>query len=669
VPSFRRAAGLSLVLAAAVTAPAQAAITSSQITSSDVARFDYRYALVGVAADNTRTVSGTAVGAAGDTVQVHCLHRGQSVYMLGETTLAANGTWTVEGPITGLSDPCVLRALPAAPAPGADLTPFLPTGELHLGEVTTSAENGKLFDWSVDDEPRKHGFADYYSLGSCGLCDVQWRNDAGELSEYLWYYNASTGALYEWDEDGAGPNPAVDRPLATVDGMRAYAPENAQDHGGPARPGFVPLTFEHEVDQETGDSTTRSTEALMTCPQGCGTDVTDTGIRVDRTTVNTRDGQVFRIEDVWRNTAGAARDVELNYMNSQEGDVTGVELPGESGFSARRNEIVDLADADAATITVKNRNGNPIDPLDNPVGTLTMAPSAEQAVFTDSTSEFLLRHDLALAPGESTTITQVYAMGGTLEDTRALGAEAEDELAAPKVAIGSPADGSTVDTDSVAVSGTASDTVGVSSVKVNGVAATVDGGGWSATVPLKPGANTLQAIATDGAGNTASASRTVIYTPKAAPAVARPPVVLPLPRPLLAVLRDVGRAKASGKGNVLVDTGLDVSCPAGGPACTADVSATAPLPVKAKKKKKKSKKASAAATKRRRVTIGKRTMRIPAGATHRIRLRLSPAASRELRRRGSLTIALRIALRVGNAAATTTRRTITVKAPARKKKA
>jgi len=53
-----------------------------------------------------------------------------------------------------------------------------------------------------------------------------------------------------------------------------------------------------------------------------------------------------------------------------------------------------------------------------------------------------------------------------------------------------------------------------STVMVNGVAATINPDGtWSATVPLNSGVNTLVVAATDSAGNTASTTQEVIYTP------------------------------------------------------------------------------------------------------------------------------------------------------------
>lgn len=591
---------LTLVIALlALAAPAEAAITASQVTSSEVETFDYRYSFATPPADNTRTISGTAVGDDGDTVDVRCVDRqGGTEFSFGLTTLSAEDTWTIEGDLRGAEDPCSPRALPEGDV--ADLAPFLPGPEIYPGEIITSASEGRLYNWSVTAEPRPRGYANYHSLGYCGLCYGTWRDADGVSSNYLWFYNAALGSTYEWDADGDGPDISQPIPQATVDGEYAYAPYTAYQAGSSniGDVDYVPPTFERDVDPVTGDATTTSTEALMTCPDGCATDIEDTGVRVDRTMLYGDEGQVFRIVDVWRNTGTQARDLSLRYVNVQDGGPTGVQLPGEPGFTHRSNRVVDLAPAKAVTLLVKQFAGMGVHPLDNPVGAVTMAPAADEVIFADEQDEFLLRHDFALAPGAARTITQVYTMAGTVEDTRALAATIEDELDPPPV-VEKPQGG----TDT----------------------------GTTTTTP---------------------------------PAGDDKPVVTPLPAASpAALLRGGGRPKATGTGSVTVDTGFDVSCPAGGPACTADVAATAPLPVKARRKK-----ARTSAAERRRATVGRTRLAIPAGTTRRIRIRLSPAAARELRRRRSLAIALRIALRAGNAPATTTTRTITVKAPAAKKR-
>jgi len=79
----------------------------------------------------------------------------------------------------------------------------------------------------------------------------------------------------------------------------------------------------------------------------------------------------------------------------------------------------------------------------------------------------------------------------------------------PVVAITSPARGTTTASNTITVTGTASDTrSGIGGVTVNNVAATSTTGStfatWTATVPLGFGTNVITATATDGAGNQAT---------------------------------------------------------------------------------------------------------------------------------------------------------------------
>lgn len=76
----------------------------------------------------------------------------------------------------------------------------------------------------------------------------------------------------------------------------------------------------------------------------------------------------------------------------------------------------------------------------------------------------------------------------------------------PTITITSPADGESVDADSVAVNGQVTD---ATSVTVNGYPATISGSGWTASVPVDLGETLIRATARDEAGNSASTAVTV----------------------------------------------------------------------------------------------------------------------------------------------------------------
>jgi glucodextranase-like protein len=93
----------------------------------------------------------------------------------------------------------------------------------------------------------------------------------------------------------------------------------------------------------------------------------------------------------------------------------------------------------------------------------------------------------------------------------------------PHLTITSPANGATVTSSPVTVTGTAGSSSGVKSVTVNGVGANLYGDNWTATVPLTVGQNTLTATMTPKYGSTESASVTVTYAP---PHVTPPQITL-----------------------------------------------------------------------------------------------------------------------------------------------
>ena len=111
-----------------------------------------------------------------------------------------------------------------------------------------------------------------------------------------------------------------------------------------------------------------------------------------------------------------------------------------------------------------------------------------------------------LAEG-SNTLTAVAAnqVGLTTTATRSV----TRDSTAPVLTITAPTDNLVTAAQSITVSGTISDD-GTVTVTVNGEAAVLSGGTFSASVPLTGGANTITVKATDAAGNVTTSTRTVV---------------------------------------------------------------------------------------------------------------------------------------------------------------
>ena len=85
------------------------------------------------------------------------------------------------------------------------------------------------------------------------------------------------------------------------------------------------------------------------------------------------------------------------------------------------------------------------------------------------------------------------------------------DTALPTLTIASPTNDTIVYTSSITITGTAFDDTSIASIAVNGILATGTTS-WGVNVPLTEGENTINVVATDIAGNTATATINVTYT-------------------------------------------------------------------------------------------------------------------------------------------------------------
>ena len=129
---------------------------------------------------------------------------------------------------------------------------------------------------------------------------------------------------------------------------------------------------------------------------------------------------------------------------------------------------------------------------------------------------------LALVAGANTvTVTATDNAGSQKSDTRAI----NYDPISPVLTVSALADNSTSTSSFVTVSGSINETstVAITDNAGSPQSATMNGNNFSATVNLAPGVNTINIVATDLAGNTSSAKRTVTYdTSKLTLAVTNP---------------------------------------------------------------------------------------------------------------------------------------------------
>jgi RHS repeat-associated protein len=220
-------------------------------------------------------------------------------------------------------------------------------------------------------------------------------------------------------------------------------------------------------------------------------------------------------------TAGTATSLTVN----------GLAATIASGTWTRAN--FDLGNDGAHTLTIIGTNAsgsNTISPvLTNdttaPTITATVAPSPNAAGWNKSSATVSFTcsdatSGIATCPAAVTVSTETASqtVNGTATDRagnqKAASIVVKLDTHDPLVAITSPASNTTVTSSSLTVTGSVSDSLsGVAGVTCNGGTAAITGGTFSCGVALNPGDNIITTVATDAAGNTASATRTITYNP------------------------------------------------------------------------------------------------------------------------------------------------------------
>lgn len=452
-------------------------------------------------------------------------------------------------PIAGHA--CRLRAIPAGTESSGDSATFagprVAISETGIAGVSGGANNLKPYDFLVNPATFT-GSAAWHAAGSCGPYAAPVDSSFG-IGNFA--INCA-GSLLGDDLGAFGGRSEVQ-----VDGRNAYDAASAQAlfgaaGGNPASQdltGFPALSVSVDWDPTTGlassnaeeawalcDGPNQEKQAYPTCPR-----FDDAGVKLGRRVSAGDGGRVVTMADTWSSTDGRPHTLDLLYddfVGPSGGTATrGYEFPGQGGFAARlEGDAVPGPGQAPGSVLVRTNlaasDGNPAEAF----GAITFSKAPEEFRFAPAPppppgspppSDELEEHQVLQVPaGGSASLTYVYSVGYSAGDVKALALAAQDRFQPPALSITSPANGATVSTPSVALAGTASSGSGIRSLSVGGQPVAVGPGGvWNATIPLTPGTSTISAVATDGAGATASAQVTVVYRPPpppSPPAASRP---------------------------------------------------------------------------------------------------------------------------------------------------
>lgn len=525
---------LVVVAGLAGASPAMATVTTTHVTSPT----DPTFALYDsdAATPQTIDVAGTSDGTTGDSVDIRCVYYGDSTNnaeIADNVPVNADGTFSVTGVDISPCDQWTSRIY-AFPHGASSLDLTTSTGPL-FGDAysstddNTSAPGGhQLYDFYFASATAKAS-NEYYSASSDGFYESNLFDSS--LNRYYGTWGEVAG-LYNNSNNGVSYDSEI-----KLDGHPVYTPAGAEYINSGAT-GLPVMTYTKSINPSTGEATITETDPLVYCGDASGniTAPDNSGYpnsgdcpqflaapaKLTRTITEGRDGLRTTISDDWSSTDSATHSLYTSYDNSLEYDY--VELPGEDAYTEHAAGPATLATGAPGTINVEESDTEPSG-TSNVQGAITYLTQPDKAVFTSS-YDVQLQYTRTLPATGALNLTHVYDEGFSRSSVDAASQQLRDQGQAPTVAITSPANGAVVSSDTIAVTGTASDNVAVTSLKVNGLSTSVNPDGtWSQTISgLRPGANTITAVATDSSGNSSQASETVVYSPPAVPSCTVPKV-------------------------------------------------------------------------------------------------------------------------------------------------
>jgi hypothetical protein len=471
------------------------------------------------------------------------------VTLASEVTPSA-GEFSVEVPLSMLiSGPCVLRAVPHENSePHQPGTATEEAADPYRGPRIIGSRFG-LFeetDYQIEASSLSASM-DIDSAGDCGL-------------EYSTMYAPETlveGHLFDCDPalyeaNSVPPSGKATRSELQIDGANAYTPASAHYVNNDINkelvgkkeltvtiPGAPRITVTKQFFPASHLATVKEIDPIVKCAPSTAFPPTaasckefvSTGVQLEREWRTSDDNQVAAMTDNWSSTNGAAHTLNALYDQEtvNEGTKGGAyQFAGTNVFEpTTAGETVTLP-AGVGKIYYKSDAETPAegDGL-HPQGAIVYdtPPTEPISVYKPTTAKggeegyngFVMPYQATIPASGAYTLHMTFIQAYKLSEVEALTAQALEGYppsAPPELSIASPANGTTVTTPNVTVSGTVTDKRPITSFTVDGKAAGVGAKGeWSISVPLNKGANTITARATDQAGFTTEKTVSVNYAP------------------------------------------------------------------------------------------------------------------------------------------------------------
>jgi Glucodextranase, domain B/PASTA domain len=422
---------------------------------------------------------------------------------------------------------CTLRLVPAGTTPSASAAAAFTGPEISVSDQYTYATNGNVYGYDLLAGILQWSF-EFGALGECAIRS-SYSTDPSTLESYSLF----DGNACLLQASGIAPDEGT-RSGLQIDGLNAYPPAAISSLTGQA--GFAPLDYDATWDATHDTVTITETDAPIVCSPPGGyppsaancPSLSPSGIEVHQTTTLMPGSQVARVTQQFTDVDGKVHDLDLLFSQSiaapVDGATPGYEFPGQSVFASHAApDSYSLFPPGPGSIFVIASSADAPGTA-NPIGAITYGQPPLSADFVNSTGSrigtLLMHYSATLPAGGSLTYTWSFSQAADTASLTPLAQVELDRYHTPTLRLARPRSGSTQSSSRIVVSGTATDTVGISSVTVDRRAATVTAGGhFATTVDLHRGRNTIRVVATNVAGNEKTVTATVVYKP--------PPCIVP----------------------------------------------------------------------------------------------------------------------------------------------
>ncbi len=422
-----RHASLAAVALLAVTAPAQAAVTRTQISAP---AGNPAIVVTSAATPANVVVTGTSNGGSAsldlrcDASRSTLVHSGIVPHSSGSFSyrLSARELSIIVG------HTCVLRALPHASVP-RNRSPFagpvMAVSELSLRSIPAGGSAGPLADFTYT-ATQLEGRAVYGGVGACSL-----RNDSVFASNLFESPTLTSCAARLGPDVGA-------RSSLFVDGASTFFPQNVYSY---APKGIAPITYALSVDPATGAPTLRDIETPLRCtpvptafpPNSSTCSVFESSpVKVDRTWVQAANGRTSTVTDTYTSTDGKAHHIDVVYQNGYNGTPPAFAFPWTGGTwqVLGTGFTVPKAPKVPATVFVRRSLAQADNDPNAPAGSLTFKNNPDR-LYLLNTSTLGLQYARDIPASGSVRLSFVYSRSTSQAQVAQFAAAAEAALTPP----------------------------------------------------------------------------------------------------------------------------------------------------------------------------------------------------------------------------------------------